>query len=98
MIVCGVLGSCGFASMSCRHFRARPNTFRAIVCKKSLGIVFQNLLGLENMRKFAIHALAASVLMTSVAPAFAGYWYEGTYYCVWGYYHDALGNVFYACN
>jgi hypothetical protein len=50
------------------------------------------------MRKLAIRALAAAVLMTPAAPAFAGYWAGGTYYCVWDYYHDALGNVFYACN
>jgi hypothetical protein len=55
-------------------------------------------IGATNMRKLAIRALAAAVLMTSAAPTFAGYLVGGTYYCVWDYYHDALGSVFYACN
>jgi hypothetical protein len=64
-----------------------------------LGIVLELIeIGATNMRKLAIRALAAAVLMTPAAPAFAGYWAGGTYYCVWDYYHDALGNVFYACN
>jgi hypothetical protein len=49
------------------------------------------------MKKFAIHALAAAILFTSAAPAFAGYWYMGRYFCTYGYYYDAFGNVWYAC-
>jgi hypothetical protein len=49
------------------------------------------------MRRFAISALAAAVLMTSAAPAFAGYWSGGIYYCIWGYYYDAYGNLWYGC-
>jgi hypothetical protein len=49
------------------------------------------------MRKLAIRALAAAVLISSAAPAFAGYWYNGVYYCTYGWYYNAAGQVWYGC-
>jgi hypothetical protein len=51
------------------------------------------------MRKIAIRALAAAVLITSAAPAFADYWSRGHLYCTYGYhyYYDTYGNLWYEC-
>jgi hypothetical protein len=35
------------------------------------------------MRKFAAITLVALSLIAGSAPAFAGYWYNGVYYCNW---------------
>jgi hypothetical protein len=52
------------------------------------------------MRKIAIHALAAAVLIGLAAPAFADYWSGGRLYCTygWHYEYDPYGNLFYVCN